>query len=183
MSSYRLIWASAQGWIRRVWVGRSWMELHHGNLTPAVRFSAMGTLGMGDVFELVCLKRRCTVRTPIKLQLLNEKRDDLPSKLESTLFFRQNRIIDIWFDYIYIYYIYICIKLIPIAQRFISSQYVGRVYLYIWYKLQTLYIYGYLYIYNYIGSLKWKCFVNLITIPGMNIQVIQVPCPRSDIYN
>ena len=107
MSSYRLIWASAQGWIRRVWVGRSWMELHHGNLTPAVRFSAMGTLGMGDVFELVCLKRRCTVRTPIKLQLLNEKRDDLPSKLESTLFFRQNRIIDIWFGYIYIYnYIY-----------------------------------------------------------------------------
>jgi hypothetical protein len=182
MSSYRLIWASAQGWIRRVWVGRSWMELHHGNLTPAVRFSAMGTLGMGDVFELVCLKRRCTVRTPIKLQLLNEKRDDLPSKLESTLFFRQNRIIDIWFGYIYII-IYICIKLIPIAQRFISSQYVGRVYLYIWYKLQTLYIYGYLYIYNYIGSLKWKCFVNLITIPGMNIQVIQVPCPRSDIYN
>jgi hypothetical protein len=86
--------------------------------------------------------------------------------------------------WLYIYnYIYICIKLIPIAQRFISSQYVGRVYLYIWYKLQTLYIYGYLYIYNYIGSLKWKCFVNLITIPGMNIQVIQVPCPRSDIYN
>ena len=41
-----------------------------------------------------------------------------------------------------------CIKLIPIAQRFIS-QYVGRVYLCIWYKLQTLYIYGYLYIYIY----------------------------------
>jgi len=44
--------ASAQGWIRRVWVGRSWMELHHGNLTPAVRFSAMGTLGMGTSTEV-----------------------------------------------------------------------------------------------------------------------------------
>ena len=44
-----------------------------------------------------------------------------------------------------------CIKLIPIAQRFIS-QYVGRVYLCIWYKLQTLYIYGYIYRVTYINE-------------------------------
>ena len=130
--------------------------------------------------ERVCLKRRCTLRTAIKLQLLNEKRDDLPSKLEST-FFSDKTVLHIYdLDIIYIIiYIYVHQTNSDCAEVYIKSICGTCIFLHMVQTTNAIYL-G---IYMYIGSLKSKCFVNLITIPGMNIQVIQVPCPRSDIYN